>query len=254
MHDTTTPKGTDPMQITIITDRLTDGSEVFNVRVGETVFHAVTERDASDFARKLQTLIHTRLQSGIFWPPVGRSARAAPGGTSDDRPRAPRRARGARSDAGGFCLPFRAALHDGYRWTAGARGVPPWVPPALELLQQQEELQMITYFREDNTDGYDATDLKALNQAIRYIVESHELVEKSEIDGAMAEVLAAYDRGLRAWDVLAAYDRQHPCRSPTSASTRGIAFRASVNPQSRHRTHSAPPHRGAFFCAGKIGD
>ena len=69
-------------------------------------------------------------------------------------------------------------------------------------------------FRTDNTDGYSTDDLAALNQAMRYIVESHELTEKSEIDAAMAELLAAYDHGHRNYALTAAYDRQHPLLDP----------------------------------------
>jgi hypothetical protein len=83
---------------------------------------------------------------------------------------------------------------------------------------------MNTYFRENNTDGYSPADLGALNQAIRYIIESHELVDKSEIDAAMAELLVAlrdqgeptpaWTRALRAWSLIESYDRQHPLPLP----------------------------------------
>ena len=73
---------------------------------------------------------------------------------------------------------------------------------------------MTAYFREDNTDGYSPDDLAVLNQAMRYIVESHELTEKSEIDAAMAELLAVYDHGHRNHALTAAYDRQHPLPLP----------------------------------------
>jgi len=39
------------------TDRLTDGSKVFNVTLGDTVFHAVTYADARAFATKLTALV-----------------------------------------------------------------------------------------------------------------------------------------------------------------------------------------------------
>jgi len=44
-------------RITITYDRLTDGSKVFNVTLGDTVFHAVTYADARAFADKLVALI-----------------------------------------------------------------------------------------------------------------------------------------------------------------------------------------------------
>ena len=68
---------------------------------------------------------------------------------------------------------------------------------------------MAAYFRDDNTNGYSPDDLAALNQAMGYIVESHEITEKSEIDAAMAALLAAYDGGHRNYALTAAYDQQH---------------------------------------------
>jgi transcriptional regulator with XRE-family HTH domain len=36
-----------------------------------------------------------------------------------------------------FAERFRLDRTTVYRWTAGARAVPPWVPPALELLDRE---------------------------------------------------------------------------------------------------------------------
>lgn len=44
-------------RITITYDRLSDGSKVFNVTLGDTVFHVVTYADARAFATKLIVLI-----------------------------------------------------------------------------------------------------------------------------------------------------------------------------------------------------
>jgi hypothetical protein len=61
--------------VTTVVERLTDGSESFNVRFGDMVFHAVTESDATAFAHSLAQLVadHTVDYLHVAWG--GRSLR-----------------------------------------------------------------------------------------------------------------------------------------------------------------------------------
>lgn len=68
----------------------------------------------------------------------------------------------------------------------------------------------MAYFRTDNTEGYDADDLAALNcawQSLPCVVldEEDDIATKSMLDHISAELLAAYDRGLRGNALVAFY-------------------------------------------------
>jgi hypothetical protein len=55
--------------VTITIEHLSDGSEVANVHFGDTVFHAVTEADATAFAHSLAQLVadHTVDYLHVAW-------------------------------------------------------------------------------------------------------------------------------------------------------------------------------------------
>ena len=67
----------------------------------------------------------------------------------------------------------------------------------------------MTRFTQDNTDGYDAADLKALNAAWDSlpisVADDTDIAVKSLQDHISEELLASYDRGLRGEMLLAFY-------------------------------------------------